>query len=60
MFLVNYADGVKGHYCIGREIDNYWVFWNSGDMWAGSGQVFFNRKDARDKLKEIKAKISEK
>lgn len=45
--LVNYADGVDGHYCIGRRVGNtiYQEFWNP-DGWAGSGFLFTDKRIA--------------
>lgn len=50
--LIDRADGVKGHYCIGREIPvstnkfgSFWEFYNKG-KWLSAGQVFTNRKNA--------------
>lgn len=39
--LRNRADGVNGHYCIGRKSPrgNFYEFWNNGE-WTSAGQVF--------------------
>ena len=39
--LFNRADGVDGHYCIGRKSTggDYYEFWNNG-AWSSAGTVF--------------------
>jgi hypothetical protein len=39
--LCNRADGIDGHYCIGRQTKNhgYWEYWNKG-KWESVGQLF--------------------
>jgi len=44
--LVNRADGVDGHYCIGRDAEigrPYMEFWNPHG-WFGSGYLFTDKK----------------
>ncbi len=67
MLLFDRADGVKGHYCIGRRIGNtnFVEFWNKTG-WAGHGQLFTSEAaaefqmarlliEARKKAKEKKS-----
>lgn len=47
--LRNRADGVRGHYCIGRLMRRnapYFEFWNYG-VWCSAGQVFTDERLAR-------------
>jgi hypothetical protein len=51
------GDGVKGHYCIGRQVNDgdgflYWEFYNKG-KWCSAGEVFIGRETAEAKLKEL-------
>ena len=51
------ADGVKGHYCIGRLInpeEPYWEYWNKG-QWASAGEVFNGKEAAEAQLRELRA-----
>ena len=43
--LVDCADGVAGHYCIGRKEGAFMSFWNP-DGWAGSGYLFTDKRIA--------------
>lgn len=54
MKLFDRADGVKGHYCIGRQIGNtnFVEFWNKGG-WAGHGQLFTSKKAAEFKMARL-------
>ena len=54
MRLLDYADGVKGHFCIGRTVGcpAYWEFYNRGD-WVSAGQVFKTKKAAQARLKRL-------
>jgi len=49
MELVDHADGVRGHFCIGRRIPGLsievWEFYNPSG-WAGHGQLFTSRASA--------------
>lgn len=39
--LVNRADGVDGHYCVGRSEDGvYFDFWNECGEWCSAGTVY--------------------
>jgi len=58
MKLCDYADGVREHYCIGRQFDTiYWEYWNecAGD-WSAFGTVYVGRETAETKLNELKSK----
>jgi hypothetical protein len=49
--LYDRADGVEGHYCIGRQANPPFAeFWNP-DGWAGSGFVFEDERLAQAVLK---------
>jgi hypothetical protein len=37
--LIHRADGVKGHFAIGKTVGDHSVFWNEG-VWAPYGQVY--------------------
>jgi hypothetical protein len=55
MKLCNYADGIKGHYCIGRKMDPksiYWEYYNKG-KWCSAGEVF-DWKNGRKMITQIK------
>lgn len=57
--LVDRADGVKGHFCIGRLIrpnESYWEFWNSG-RWLSAGQVFIGEDVATAALDRLRASM---
>jgi hypothetical protein len=47
MRLFDHADGVAGHYCIGRRIGrtNFMEFYNHG-TWQSAGQVFITKGSA--------------
>ena len=57
MKLINRADGIKGHYCIGRPMEAFnttvWEFWNK-DKWRSVGEVFTCREIALKKLEELR------
>lgn len=47
--LCDRADGVRGHYCIGRPVRNcpaFTEYWNPSG-WAGSGYLFTDEKLAQ-------------
>jgi len=55
MKLFDQADGVKGHFCIGRykKIEGgFWEFYNNGE-WLSAGEVFIGRENANKTLKKI-------
>lgn len=54
MKLFDHADGVSGHFCIGRLISKsrFWEFYNKG-AWCAAGQVFTSRASAEFKLKQL-------
>lgn len=55
MRLFNRADGVNGHFCIGRKINeskNFYEFYNKG-KWLSAGELFTSFEEAFDKLKEL-------
>lgn len=56
MQLCNRADGVDGHYCIGRRIDNsiYFEYYNDG-KWCSAGEVFIGRDRAEKMLLALQA-----
>lgn len=57
MKLINFADWVNGHYCIGRQIGKsiYWEYWAEHlNGWAAFGTLYLSRKEALKKLKELK------
>lgn len=56
---MNRADGVNGHYCIGRQIDDYWEFWNRYE-WSSAGEVFQDRKIAIKTLRFLKKVFNNK
>ncbi len=48
--LANRADGVKGHYCIGRTVNGkYYEYYNKG-KWCSAGQLFIGLESAIDAL----------
>ena len=57
--LIDYADGVKGHFCLGRPIPPehfYWHFWNdTANDWCSAGSVYVGKDAARAKRREVKA-----
>jgi hypothetical protein len=57
MQLIDYADGVQGHYCIGERLEIgsiYWKFWNDDvNDWSSAGTVYENKDVAMDKLKKL-------
>ena len=56
MFLSDFADGVKGHYCIARQHNRYASptseYWNKTG-WAGFGEVFYTKKAAMEQMRKI-------
>lgn len=54
MQIFDHADGVRGHYCIGRKIGQsiYWEFFDKG-IWCSSGQVYTSRDTAEFAMKRI-------
>jgi len=54
--IIDRADGVRGHYAIGRKIkpDGFscWEFWNK-DKWCSAGEVFVRREAAEQALKAL-------
>jgi hypothetical protein len=47
--LLDRADGVKGHYCVGRQVERggrFWEFYNKG-RWESAGEVFTDREAAK-------------
>lgn len=57
--LFDRADGIHGHYCIGRQIGDttYWEYYNKG-MWCSAGQLFTSRESAEFMLKQLEKKCS--
>jgi hypothetical protein len=63
MYLRDRADGVRGHFCIGRHMEKYrnyptptWEYW-TGEKWASFGKVY-NREEAiavRESLANVEA-----
>lgn len=56
MQLCNRADGVDGHYCIGRPIGDsiYFEYYNDG-KWCSAGEVFVGRDRAEKMLFALQA-----
>lgn len=57
--LIDHADGVKGHFCIGRRIHvspDVWEFWNPTG-WAGHGKMFSMREGAEFVLQRLLKKV---
>jgi hypothetical protein len=62
MELHDYADGVRGHYCIGRRISPdsiYWEYYNKG-KWCSAGEVFKNLNEALRKLTNLRRRHNRK
>lgn len=61
MKLFDRADGVRGHYCIGRMVGDegkrYWQYYNRGE-WESAGEVFTDKEAAERKLVEIRAALA--
>jgi hypothetical protein len=54
MKLVNRADGVDGHYCIGRNLKDFREYWNDETgRWGAFGTVFEGKEFAEKKFNEI-------
>lgn len=54
--LLDHADGVSGHFCIGRFRGTFWEFWSDtfqGGSWSSAGTVYVGRDAAESKLKEL-------
>jgi hypothetical protein len=54
--LVDRADSVRGHYCIGRlkwGNQSYWEFWNKG-QWVSAGQVFIGEEAAMKAMHQLR------
>ena len=56
MRLFDRADGVKGHYCIGRQMTKYvaetWEFYNKG-AWCSAGQIFTSLASAEFVMEKL-------
>jgi hypothetical protein len=53
--LYDRADGVRGHFCVGRERNGYHEFW-TGTKFSGFGHLYTNEKEAQsiaDTLNEL-------
>jgi hypothetical protein len=62
--LYDRADGVRGHFCIGREVIpasglRYHEFWNAG-RFCSAGQVYVGETAAKKKLIEIVQRLAER
>lgn len=59
--IIDYGDGVKGHFCIGKPIKPgsiFGHFWNDeckGGSWCSAGSVYVGRAAAETKLRELVA-----
>lgn len=56
--IIDRADGVQGHYCVGRLIkigEPFWEYWNSGS-WASAATVYVGERLALDALRDIRVK----
>lgn len=57
MKLVDRADGVRGHFCIGRRavtaLGDFWEFYNKG-AWVSAGQLFTTRENAEFVLSQLR------
>lgn len=52
--LFDRADGVKGHYCIGRPRGNgFTEFWSPHFGWCCAGTVYVGKELATKKLKAV-------
>ncbi len=59
MKIINRADGVYGHYCIGRKVrkgEPFWEYYNphAKGEWASFCKVFITKKSAILKKKQLK------
>jgi hypothetical protein len=58
--LYDRADGVKGHFCIGRKVTgrgfDYNEFWNDGKF-TSAGEVFIGEETAESKLRELETQL---
>lgn len=62
--LYDRADGVRGHYCVGREVIppsglRYHEYWRSG-RFCSAGQVYVGKKQAEAKLVEVVQRLAER
>ena len=53
--LVDRGDGVRGHYCIARTINDgrgeYTAYWNdNADDWVSAGSLYLSRQRAQEKI----------
>ena len=58
MRLYDRADGVRGHFCIGRPMDlknqDYSEFWNEdASRWSSAGTVYTTRESAEKRMAEL-------
>ena len=54
--LINYSDGCKDHFCIGKPMEPgsiFWHFWNDKSQWCSAGTVYIGRRAANAKLREL-------
>ena len=53
--LCDHADGVRGHYCIGKTLDGvYYAYWAEHQKrWATAGTVYTSKTEAEAKLREL-------
>ena len=55
MKLIDRADGVRGHFCIGRQVKDtiYWEFWNEKEnTWCSAGTVY-SENEAKIKMGQL-------
>jgi len=61
--LVNHADMVKGHYCVGRPTEDsprpsgliFWEFWSEeSKAWASAGTLYRSKAEAQAKLDQLR------
>lgn len=54
MQLCDRADGVSGHFCIGRynEAGKFWEFYNNG-KWCSAGHVYVGEECAAEAMEKI-------
>jgi hypothetical protein len=55
---LDHADGVAGHFCIGRKIGKsiYWEFYNKG-KWCSAGEVFIGIEKATSVMNDINSDV---
>lgn len=56
--LLDHADGVRGHYCVGRQVDigdgfPFWEFW-TGDGWGAAGKIYYYKSSALIVMNAVK------